>query len=91
MAMPCWANTIGCGIASAFCSTSWRPRSKQVLREKRLREGQGFQLDETMLANLLLAYTEGRISQFVRSEFKIKPTAGFEDQWQFIRSQLLQS
>ena len=64
---------------------------KQALREKRLREGQGFQLDETMLANLLLAYTEGRISQFVRSEFKIKPTAGFEDQWQFIRSQLLQS
>jgi peptide/nickel transport system permease protein len=43
------------------------------------------------LANLLLAYTEGRISQFVRSEFKLKPTAGFEDQWQFIRSQLLQS
>jgi TetR/AcrR family transcriptional regulator len=64
---------------------------KQVLREKRLREGQGFQLDETMLANLLLAYTEGRISQFVRSEFKLKPTAGFEDQWLFIRSQLLQS
>ncbi|MDX7840484.1 nucleoid occlusion factor SlmA, partial [Aeromonas caviae] len=26
-----------------------------------------------------------------RSEFTIKPTAGFEDQWQFIRSQLLQS
>ncbi|MDU7582896.1 nucleoid occlusion factor SlmA, partial [Aeromonas caviae] len=23
--------------------------------------------------------------------FTIKPTAGFEDQWQFIRSQLLQS
>ena len=44
-----------------------------------------------LLANLLLAYTEGRISQFVRSEFKIKPTAGFEDQWQFIRSQQLQS
>jgi len=64
---------------------------KQALREKRLREGQGFQLDETMLANLLLAYAEGRISQFVRSEFKLKPTAGFEDQWQFMRSQLLQS
>ncbi|EOD56279.1 nucleoid occlusion factor SlmA [Aeromonas molluscorum] len=64
---------------------------KQVLREKRLREGQGFQLNETMLANLLLAYAEGRISQFVRSEFKLKPTADFEDQWQFIRSQLLQS
>ncbi|MDO2949283.1 nucleoid occlusion factor SlmA [Aeromonas simiae] len=64
---------------------------KQVLREKRLREGQGFQLDEGMLANLLLAYAEGRISQFVRSEFKHKPTTGFEEQWTFIRSQLLQS
>lgn len=28
---------------------------------------------------------------YVHSEFKLKPTAGFEDQWQFIRSQLLQS
>ncbi len=28
---------------------------------------------------------------YVRSELKLKPTAGFEDQWQFIRSQLLQS
>ncbi len=46
---------------------------KQVLREKRLREGQGFQLDETMLANLLLAYTEGRISQFVRPSSKSSP------------------
>jgi hypothetical protein len=33
----------------------------------------------------------GRIGQCVRSEFKLKPTAGFEDQWLFIRSQLLQS
>ncbi len=28
---------------------------------------------------------------YVRSEFKIKPTVWFEDQWQFIRNQLLQS
>ena len=27
----------------------------------------------------------------VCSELTIKPTAGFEDQWQFIRSQQLQS
>lgn len=39
---------------------------KKAAREVAAR-GQGFQLDETMLANLLLAYTEGRISQFVRS------------------------
>ncbi|MFG0761722.1 MULTISPECIES: hypothetical protein [Aeromonas] len=31
------------------------------------------------------------MDQGVRSEFKLKPTAGFEDQWQFMRSQLLQS
>ncbi|MGE6125581.1 hypothetical protein ACLH0G_12800 [Aeromonas rivipollensis] len=31
------------------------------------------------------------MDQDVRSEFKLKPTASFEDQWQFMRSQLLQS
>ncbi len=64
---------------------------KQILREKSLREGQKFALDEAILANLLLAVAEGRIAQFVRSEFKLKPTAHFEEQWQFIQSQLLQS
>ncbi|MFM2486991.1 nucleoid occlusion factor SlmA [Celerinatantimonas yamalensis] len=64
---------------------------KQILREKRLREGHGFNLDEGQLANLLLAYAEGRIAQFVRSNFELKPTAYFELQWQFIHQQLLQS
>ncbi|MEL4484459.1 nucleoid occlusion factor SlmA [Shewanella algae] len=64
---------------------------KQILREKSLREGQKFALDEAILANLLLAVAEGRIAQFVRSEFKLKPTTHFEEQWQFIQSQLLQS
>ncbi|MFI3246161.1 MAG: nucleoid occlusion factor SlmA [Ferrimonas sp.] len=64
---------------------------KQVLREKSIREGQGFYLAEAMLANLLLAWAEGRIAQFVRSDFKLAPTQGFSEQWAFIRSQLLQS
>ncbi|GGI82966.1 nucleoid occlusion factor SlmA [Shewanella gelidii] len=64
---------------------------KQILREKSLRDGQGFNLDEAMLANLLLAFAEGRIAQFVRSEFKQKPTQHFEQQWGFIQQQLLQS
>lgn len=64
---------------------------KQILREKSLRDGQGFNLDEAMLANLLLAFAEGRIAQFVRSEFKQKPTQHFEQQWSFIQLQLLQS
>ncbi|WOT05000.1 nucleoid occlusion factor SlmA [Shewanella youngdeokensis] len=64
---------------------------KQILREKSLREGQGFNIDEAVLANLLLAIAEGRIAQFVRSEFKIKPTAHFNEQWTFVQQQLLQS
>ncbi len=64
---------------------------KQILREKTLREGKGFNLDEATLANLLLAIAEGRIAQFVRSEFKQKPTKHFNEQWQFVQKQLLQS
>jgi len=64
---------------------------KQVLREKQLRDGKGFDLDEAMLANLLLAIAEGRLSQFVRSSFQQKPTTNFEQQWQFVAKQLLQS
>ena len=64
---------------------------KQILREKTLREGKGFNLDEAILANLLLAFAEGRIAQFVRSEFKLKPTQDFDEQWRFIQHQLLQS
>ncbi|QSX30368.1 nucleoid occlusion factor SlmA [Shewanella cyperi] len=64
---------------------------KQILREKTLREGKGFNLDEGILANLLLAFAEGRIAQYIRSEFKIKPTTHFDEQWTFIQQQLLQS
>ena len=64
---------------------------KQILREKTLREGVSFNLDEAVLANLLLAFAEGRISQFVRSEFKQKPTQHFDEQWTFIQQQLLRS
>ena len=64
---------------------------KQVLRERKLREGVGFSVDESQLANLLLSYVEGRLSQFVRSQFRLLPTANFETQWGFIHNQLLQS
>ncbi len=35
----------------------------------------------TAAANLLLSAAEGRINQFVRSEFRALPTAGWEEQW----------
>ncbi len=54
---------------------------KQVLRERKLREGKTFAIDEALLANYLLAFVEGKMNQFVRSDFKLKPTATFEGQW----------
>ena len=54
---------------------------KQVLRERKLREGKTFQSDELTLANFLLAYVEGKMNQFVRSDFKVKPSSQFEKPW----------
>lgn len=62
---------------------------KQALRERKLREGAAFNLEEGVLANLLLAYADGKISQFVRSDFTLLPTAHFDAQWQAIEQQLL--
>ncbi|PYE31529.1 TetR family transcriptional regulator /cell division inhibitor SlmA [Idiomarina fontislapidosi] len=62
---------------------------KQVLREKALREQKRFAVEEGVLANLLLSFADGKISQFVRSDFKRLPTEHFEQQWQLIEQQLL--
>jgi len=62
---------------------------KQVLRERRLREQVRGSLDEGMLANLVMAYADGKIVQFVRSEFRRAPTEHFDEQWQTIAHQLL--
>ncbi|MDX3773489.1 nucleoid occlusion factor SlmA [Chromatiaceae bacterium AAb-1] len=61
---------------------------KQCLRERKLREGKGFAIDEGELANLLLATCEGKIMQFVRSGFKRQPTAQWANQWQFMQQAL---
>ncbi|QLK63070.1 nucleoid occlusion factor SlmA [Enterobacteriaceae bacterium Kacie_13] len=61
---------------------------RQVLREKKMREGSGFTNDETLLASQLLAYCEGMLSRFVRSEFKYRPTQDFDARWPLISSQL---
>jgi TetR/AcrR family transcriptional regulator len=57
---------------------------KQVLRERKLREGKSFTISEQALANILVAYAEGKISQYVRSEFAKKPSDEFAEQWQFL-------
>lgn len=57
---------------------------KQILRERKLREGKGFDINELALANILVAFAEGKISQYVRSGFEKKPSDNFNDQWLFL-------
>lgn len=57
---------------------------KQILRERKLREGKSFPINELALANIILAFCEGKISQFVRSGFEKKPSENFNEQWQFL-------
>ncbi len=53
---------------------------KQILREAELREGVRTRLPINVSANSLLAFAEGRIAQYVRSEFKRKPTQDWPEQ-----------
>jgi TetR/AcrR family transcriptional regulator len=54
---------------------------RQVLREAEIKEGLRTQVTVTATAAFLTAWTEGRISQFVRSEFRELPTRGWDEQW----------
>ena len=57
---------------------------KQILRERKLREDKTFTLNEQALANILVAFAEGKISQYVRSGFDKKPSTDFNEQWLFL-------
>jgi len=63
---------------------------KQCLRERKLREGKSFTIDEGELANLLLATVEGKLNQFVRSGFKRLPTQHWSAQWQLMQQSLFE-
>lgn len=62
---------------------------KQILREAPIRENLKPTISPAALANLLLACCEGRMVQFVRSEFRISPLQDWEDQWEFLSRNLL--
>ncbi len=57
---------------------------RQILREGAARGELSEHLAAATLANLLLAAAEGRINQFVRSEFKQKPTGDWANQWSLL-------
>jgi len=62
---------------------------KQILREAQIREGLKPPVSPAVLASLLLAAAEGRLSQFVRSEFRRKPTEHWPEQWAYLETNLL--
>ena len=62
---------------------------KQILRDAELHEGERSRIPVANAANLLMATAEGRICQFVRSEFKRKPTEFWQDQWSVLVADLL--
>lgn len=62
---------------------------KQILREAELRDDKVPRIDTNAQANMLLALIEGRIRQYVRSEFKSKPLQFWPDQWRFLAQGLL--
>ena len=62
---------------------------KQILREAQIRENLKATTSPSALANLLLACAEGRLIQFVRSEFQQSPLENWDIQWEFLSRNLL--
>lgn len=54
---------------------------KQVLREAELQEGIRSSISTSAASNYMLTVVEGKISQFVRSDFRRLPTANWNEQW----------
>lgn len=64
---------------------------KQILREAELREQKVTTIQLAATANMLTALIEGRIRQYVRTEFNTSPTLHWQEQWKLINQQLLRS
>ena len=62
---------------------------RQLVREQAMRRDSAAPLSPNAAANLMLACAEGRINQFVRSEFKHSPTRDWTDQWRVLATALL--
>lgn len=54
---------------------------RQILREAEIRDGHQTTLDINVAANLMLITVEGKICQYVRSDFEKAPTTYWQSQW----------
>lgn len=60
---------------------------KQVIRDEAIKSGQA-SVDAAAKAKLIASVIEGRVQQYVRSNFKIEPTLNWESQWKLLLSGL---
>jgi len=61
---------------------------KQVFRAAEIKEGLRTRMTATVTSNLLLTLIEGKISQYVRTDFFVKPTESWAEQWQLLNQDL---
>ena len=61
---------------------------KQILREAEIRQGLKLNVPVTVAVDMVLVVLEGKISQFVRSDFKQPPTQYWSEQWSLLEQQL---
>jgi TetR/AcrR family transcriptional regulator len=61
---------------------------KQIVREAELDQGIIVNPSPAIAVDLMINLLEGKISQFVRSEFKQHPTQYWQDQWPLLAEQL---
>jgi len=61
---------------------------KQLLREANLTNGPRASASIDATANQIMALVEGRMSQFVRSNFNKKPTIYWDEQWAMLKAGL---
>ncbi len=57
---------------------------RQIFREAELKEGLHFGMSVTETAGLLMAVVDGKLSLYVRSEFKRAPTESWSQQWHHV-------
>ncbi len=61
---------------------------KQILREANLSDGARAMAPIDAAANEIVALIEGRMSQYVRTNFERKPTEYTAEQWQVLKTGL---
>lgn len=61
---------------------------RQIMRERKILEGDRFASHERLLAHQLVVFYEGTLVRFVRSAFNQLPTADFDHKWLLLLKQL---